>query len=125
MGCSVTGTKPKVRGGLRGHTRGRFFQVADASPCPYYLTLSVVRGGLPFGIGIAPLSSTRMSSLMQTGDTPLALPPKAESSTAMNTNPAWFLVRLLLGTLAGFYYFVLPIYMFMKNLIWPKDAPGF
>lgn len=43
----------------------------------------------------------------------------------MNTNPLAFLLRLLLGTAAGFYYFVLPIYMYLKNLVWPKNAPGF
>lgn len=46
-----------------------------------------------------------------------------ESSNKMNTNPISFLARLFLGTLAGFYYFVLPIYMWLKNLVWPKQGP--
>ena len=28
--------------------------------------------------------------------------------------------RVLLGSAAGFYYFVLPVYMWLKNLVWPK-----
>jgi len=28
--------------------------------------------------------------------------------------------RVVLGSLAGFYYFVLPVYMWLKNLVWPK-----
>lgn len=59
------------------------------------------------------------------GKSPLALPPKSEDGQKMNTNPLAFLVRLLLGTAAGFYYFVLPIYMFLKDLVWPKGAKGF
>ncbi len=41
---------------------------------------------------------------MQAGPSPLALPPKAEDSTRANTNPMAFLLRVLLGTAAGFYY---------------------
>jgi len=59
------------------------------------------------------------------GPSPLKLPATSERSGAMNTNPLAFLLRLLLGTAAGFYYFVLPIYMYLKNLVWPKNAPGF
>ena len=36
-----------------------------------------------------------------------------------------FLLRLILGTAAGSYYFLLPVYMWLKNLIWPKRLPGF
>mgnify|MGYP001807432571 CR=1 FL=1 len=28
---------------------------------------------------------------------------------------------MALGVAAGFYYFVLPIYMYLKNLVWPKN----
>jgi MPBQ/MSBQ methyltransferase len=38
-------------------------------------------------------------------------------------NPLSFLFRLLLGTAAGAYYFILPIYMYLKHLVWPKDKP--
>jgi MPBQ/MSBQ methyltransferase len=58
---------------------------------------------------------------LQAGDSPLDLGPKAEASGTMNTNPLSFLLRLLLGTTAGFYYFVVPVYMFIKNAVWPKD----
>jgi MPBQ/MSBQ methyltransferase len=57
------------------------------------------------------------------GPSPLDLGAKAEKSEKMNTNPVAFLARLLLGTTAGFYYFVLPVYMWFKNLIWPKSGP--
>lgn len=26
---------------------------------------------------------------------------------------------------AGFYYFLLPVYMWIKNLVWPKKLGGF
>jgi MPBQ/MSBQ methyltransferase len=57
------------------------------------------------------------------GDTPLALGPPAEVSSQMNTSPLAFLLRVILGSTAGFYYFVLPIYMWVKNLVWPRSGP--
>jgi hypothetical protein len=30
---------------------------------------------------------------------------------------------LAAGTMAGFYYFLVPIYMYLKNLVWPKSGP--
>ncbi|KAK9841313.1 hypothetical protein WJX74_003696 [Apatococcus lobatus] len=59
------------------------------------------------------------------GASPLNLGPKAEESGARRGNPLTFPLRLLLGSLAGFYYFLLPVYMWIKNLIWPKSLPGF
>lgn len=61
----------------------------------------------------------------QAGESPLQLGPKVEASGDRSKNPFAFLFRLILGTLAGSYYFLLPIYMWLKNLIWPKNAPGF
>ncbi|WIA13501.1 hypothetical protein OEZ86_006771 [Tetradesmus obliquus] len=61
----------------------------------------------------------------QAGDSPLQLGPKAEERGKVNGNPLSFLLRLLLGTAAGFYYFLVPVYMYLKHLVWPKDAPGF
>ncbi|KAG2429982.1 hypothetical protein HYH02_013933 [Chlamydomonas schloesseri] len=55
------------------------------------------------------------------GESPLVMGPKAEVSGKMNTNPLSFLLNLILGTAAGFYYFCLPIYMYIKNLVWPKN----
>ena len=44
-------------------------------------------------------------SRLQAGDSPLVMGPKAEVSGKMNTNPLSFLLNLILGTAAGFYYF--------------------
>ena len=55
------------------------------------------------------------------GASPLQLGPKAEASGKANTNPVAFLLRLLLGSTAGFYYFCLPVYMWLKNLVWPRS----
>lgn len=79
----------------------------------------VRRHGLIMGCSV---SGVKKSS----GISPIAgqLPSTpSESSIKMNTNLVSFLTRLLLGTLAGFYYFVLPIYMWLKNLVWPKQGP--
>jgi MPBQ/MSBQ methyltransferase len=57
----------------------------------------------------------------QAGPSPLQLGPKAETSGKLNSNPITFAVRMALGVAAGFYYFVLPIYMYLKNLVWPKN----
>lgn len=62
---------------------------------------------------------------MQSGPSPLKLPPKIEESGKAGSNPFTFVARLLLGTAAGGYYFLLPIYMWLKNLIWPRSLPGF
>lgn len=59
------------------------------------------------------------------GESPLQLGAIAENSDKPNSNPLTFLLRLLLGTLAGSYYFILPIYMWLKDKVWPKNAPGF
>lgn len=56
------------------------------------------------------------------GVSPLELGEKKEQSTKLNSNPLSLLLRLVFGTIAGFYYFVLPIYMWVKNLIWPKSG---
>ncbi len=37
--------------------------------------------------------------------------PKRELSDGSNTNPISFMLNFLLGTLAGSYYFILPVYM--------------
>jgi MPBQ/MSBQ methyltransferase len=55
----------------------------------------------------------------------MELGPKRETSEGLGQNPLVFLLRLILGSLAGFYFFLLPIYMWIKNLIWPKDAKNF
>lgn len=50
------------------------------------------------------------------GPSSLDLGPKLESKQS-GSNVFAFLARLLLGTTAGFYYFILPIYMYLKNII--------
>lgn len=61
----------------------------------------------------------------RSGPSPLDLPPKQEESGQSRSNPLAFVGRLILGTAAGGYYFVLPVYMWLKNLIWPRKLPGF
>lgn len=46
---------------------------------------------------------------LQAGDSPLQLGPKAEESGKLKGNPLSFLFRLLLGTAAGFYYFLVSV----------------
>lgn len=36
-------------------------------------------------------------------------------------NPFSFLLRFLLGSAAGFYYFLVPVYMWIKDKIFPKN----
>jgi MPBQ/MSBQ methyltransferase len=55
------------------------------------------------------------------GDSPLQMGPKREDSSASNTNPISFLFNFTLGTLAGAYYFVLPIVMWLWNAVWPRS----
>ena len=62
--------------------------------------------------------------MVQAGESPLQLPPKREDGPR-SKNPLLFLLRFTLGTTAGFYYFILPWYMWLKNLIWPKNLGGF
>jgi len=62
------------------------------------------------------------------GVSPLALGPKQEVSGARAKGLAGALslaARVLLGSAAGFYFFVLPVYMWLKNAVWPKGARGF
>jgi MPBQ/MSBQ methyltransferase len=49
--------------------------------------------------------------LLQAGESPLQLGPKSEESGKVNGNPLSFLLRLLLGTAAGFYYFLVSLGM--------------
>ncbi|KAK4407190.1 2-methyl-6-phytyl-1,4-hydroquinone methyltransferase, chloroplastic [Sesamum angolense] len=53
------------------------------------------------------------------GDSPLQLGPKAED-VSEPVNPFVFLARFLLGAMAASYYVLVPIYMWIKDLIVPK-----
>eukprot|EP00245_Coleochaete_scutata_P006148 TRINITY_DN20329_c0_g1_i1.p1 TRINITY_DN20329_c0_g1~~TRINITY_DN20329_c0_g1_i1.p1 ORF type:complete len:397 (+),score=57.65 TRINITY_DN20329_c0_g1_i1:60-1193(+) len=54
------------------------------------------------------------------GDSPLDLGPPAEDVSGP-FNPVSFVYRFLLGTLASIYYVLIPIYMWIKDLIFPKE----
>ncbi|KAJ8441824.1 hypothetical protein Cgig2_021514 [Carnegiea gigantea] len=56
------------------------------------------------------------------GDSPLQLGPKAED-VSKPVNPVVFLYRFILGGLAATYYVLVPIYMWIKDQIVPKDQP--
>ncbi|KAL1547186.1 2-methyl-6-phytyl-1,4-hydroquinone methyltransferase [Salvia divinorum] len=75
----------------------------------------VRRHGLIMGCSV---SGVKASS----GDSPLQLGPKAED-VSKPVNPLVFLARLILGAIAGAYYVLVPIYMWLKDLIVPKGLP--
>ncbi|KAL6210613.1 hypothetical protein ACLB2K_015845 [Fragaria x ananassa] len=56
------------------------------------------------------------------GDSPLKLGPKAED-VSEPVKPLTFLTRFILGALAGMYYVLVPIYMWLKDQIVPKGQP--
>lgn len=62
---------------------------------------------------------------VQAGESPLEIGPKAEDKSKKLANPLMFLLRLVLGTLAGFYFFLVPTYMWIKDKIWPRKMGGF
>lgn len=64
----------------------------------------------PISPGPHPHKPPLPSPCTQAGDSPLQMGPKVETSGGP-INPVSFLFRMLLGTLAGSYYFILPIYM--------------
>ncbi|KAG6438277.1 hypothetical protein SASPL_103214 [Salvia splendens] len=75
----------------------------------------VRRHGLIMGCSV---SGVKASS----GDSPLQLGPKAED-VSKPVNPLVFLARLILGAIAGAYYVLVPIYMWLKDQIVPKGQP--
>ncbi|XP_048336292.2 2-methyl-6-phytyl-1,4-hydroquinone methyltransferase, chloroplastic [Ziziphus jujuba] len=56
------------------------------------------------------------------GDSPLQLGPKQED-VSKPVHPLVFLSRLILGALAGAYFVLVPIYMWIKDKIVPKGQP--
>lgn len=52
----------------------------------------------------------------------MQLGPKQED-VSKPVNPFVFLYRLILGALAGAYYVLVPIYMWIKDQIVPKGQP--
>ncbi len=72
-------------------------------------------------------SVTGIKPVGATGQSPLDLGPKAEAAAAEGgsgvtwSNAMRTLARVVLGSTAGLYYFLLPIYMWLKNLLLPKS----
>ncbi|BBN16915.1 MPBQ/MSBQ methyltransferase [Marchantia polymorpha subsp. ruderalis] len=58
----------------------------------------------------------------EAGDSPLQMGPKAEDTRAPS-NPFVFAYRFLIGTIASMYYVLVPIYMWLKDLVTPKGQP--
>ncbi|CAI9297280.1 unnamed protein product [Lactuca saligna] len=56
------------------------------------------------------------------GDSPLQLGPKVED-VREPVNPLVFLARFLVGAMAGIYYVLVPVYMWLKDQIVPKGQP--
>lgn len=52
----------------------------------------------------------------------LQLGPKVED-VSKPVNPVVFLLRFMLGAMAGAYYVLVPIYMWLKDQIVPKGQP--
>jgi MPBQ/MSBQ methyltransferase len=52
----------------------------------------------------------------------LQLGPKAED-VEKPVNPFTFIFRFVMGTICASYYVLVPIYMWMKDQIVPKDQP--
>ncbi|CAN6931386.1 hypothetical protein Bca4012_100161 [Brassica carinata] len=57
------------------------------------------------------------------GDSPLQLGPKEEDVEKPVNNPFSFFGRFLLGTLAAAWFVLIPIYMWIKDQVVPKDQP--
>lgn len=67
-------------------------------------------------------SVTGVKKLSEEGESPLKLGPMKEASRKKaETNKAILLARLILGSLAGFYYFVVPVYMWIKDKVLPRS----
>ncbi|CAN8280599.1 unnamed protein product [Cochlearia groenlandica] len=57
------------------------------------------------------------------GDSPLEMGPKEEDVEKPVSNPFSFLGRFLMGTIASAWFVLIPIYMWIKDQIIPKDQP--
>ncbi|VAH96031.1 unnamed protein product [Triticum turgidum subsp. durum] len=59
----------------------------------------------------------------QNGDSPLRLGPKAEDVSKPHVNPIFVFFRFLIGTICATYFFLVPIYMWIKDKIVPQGRP--
>lgn len=59
----------------------------------------------------------------EAGPGPLYAEPSDQEQQVQGpkSNPLSFLIRMILGCIGGFYYTLVPIYMWIKNLIFPKS----
>ena len=71
--------------------------------------------------GIKPLSAKGPSPL-DLGEMAEKTVQKQDQPKAKAPNPLQTLRRVILGSLAGFYYFIIPVYMWLKNLVFPKHV---
>lgn len=62
--------------------------------------------------------------LLQAGESPLEMGPIQEEIYAPQ-NPIKVFLRFFLGFAAASYYFFIPVYMYLKHLVWPRSLPGF
>jgi MPBQ/MSBQ methyltransferase len=58
------------------------------------------------------------------GESPLEMGPIQEEIYAPQ-NPIKVFLRFFLGFAAASYYFFIPVYMYLKHLVWPRSLPGF
>jgi hypothetical protein len=152
MGCSVTGVKPKVGRryvacGAR-HAQGLLFSSTAAphssrhaehacavsthrafplthtscSTPAAFVARKVAPPAHPPPATTSHANPSPPRCALQAGASPLQLGPKAEVSNKQNSNPLLGLLRLLLGTAAGFYYFLVPIYMCVMDAAWSLGA---
>ncbi|KAE8792995.1 37 kDa inner envelope membrane protein, chloroplastic [Hordeum vulgare] len=59
----------------------------------------------------------------QSGDSPLQLGPKVEDVSKPHVNPVFVFFRFLIGTICATYFFLVPIYMWIKDKIVPQGRP--
>lgn len=103
---------PEEREYIEWYEKAGFVDVSLKRIGPSYYR-GVRRHGLIMGCSVT-------ATKPQAGESPLDLPPVQNSQN--DSNPLAFVARVVLGTTAGFYYFLLPIYMWIKNLIWPRKG---
>lgn len=51
------------------------------------------------------------------------VPAATPAPAAPSRNPLALLARVVAGSAAGFWYFLLPVYFWLKNLVWPRTGP--
>lgn len=76
----------------------------------------VRRHGLIMGCSVV---GTKKSA----GASPAAVKQAPAPAPTPKRNPVATLARVIAGSAAGFWYFVLPVYFWLKNLVWPRSGP--